>query len=374
MEEKKDHKIYKYTNKVNGKVYIGRTCNSLKRRAHADGSGYKSCTYFWNAIQKYGWENFEGEVLEERLTDKEAAKREIFYIHEYDSIDFTKGYNLLDSDYKTYSDAVRKKVSEHSKGKVVSEETRKKLSNAKKGKKLSEETRKRMSIARRGRKLSEEARKKLSDAKKGKKLSEDHKKKLSKVKKGKYKGKNSPAWGRVVSEEVRKRLSKINKGKKLSGEICKKMSLSHKGQIPWNKGKKLTACQKVNLGKNSKGKNSPISRSIVCVETGIKYYSITYASECTGIGMKNISFALNKGGNRTAGGFHWRYVLSSENFKIGRKIMCVETGIEYYSIKEAAEQLNLSKGGISEALRRGQCSGGYHWKYVEPQALVEDEE
>ena len=58
--------IYKYT-APNGKSYIGQTINSLKTRAKniISGTGYKKCTLFWKAIQKYGWNNFQVEILEE---------------------------------------------------------------------------------------------------------------------------------------------------------------------------------------------------------------------------------------------------------------------------------------------------------------------
>ena len=41
--------IYIYKNKVNGKVYIGQTCETLARRARG-GYGYKGCPHFYNAI------------------------------------------------------------------------------------------------------------------------------------------------------------------------------------------------------------------------------------------------------------------------------------------------------------------------------------
>lgn len=89
-EERRDHKIYKYTNKVNGKVYIGRTCRTLKERAGHNGSYYESCPYFWRAIKKYGWDSFEGKIIEEGLSDTEAAVKEIFYINLYESADSKK--------------------------------------------------------------------------------------------------------------------------------------------------------------------------------------------------------------------------------------------------------------------------------------------
>jgi hypothetical protein len=42
--------IYKYENKVNHKVYIGQTKQSMAERARKQGAGYKACKAFWNAI------------------------------------------------------------------------------------------------------------------------------------------------------------------------------------------------------------------------------------------------------------------------------------------------------------------------------------
>lgn len=53
--------IYKYTS-PNNKSYIGQTINTIKKRAN-NGNGYKNCSVFWNAIQKYKWENFSFEIL-----------------------------------------------------------------------------------------------------------------------------------------------------------------------------------------------------------------------------------------------------------------------------------------------------------------------
>ena len=46
--EDRRYKVYVYTNKVNGKKYVGQTNKSLIRRAHKDGSGYSSCPIFSN--------------------------------------------------------------------------------------------------------------------------------------------------------------------------------------------------------------------------------------------------------------------------------------------------------------------------------------
>lgn len=68
--------IYKHTNLINNKVYIGQTCQELSRRWRPHGEGYKDSPKFWTAIQKYGWENFAHEIIETDLTQEEANLRE----------------------------------------------------------------------------------------------------------------------------------------------------------------------------------------------------------------------------------------------------------------------------------------------------------
>ena len=83
--------IYKHTNKINNKSYIGQTCQDPKIRWR-NGKGYKPCIKFYNAIQKYGWENFSHQILESNLTLEQANQKEIYYIKLYDSVN--NGYNL----------------------------------------------------------------------------------------------------------------------------------------------------------------------------------------------------------------------------------------------------------------------------------------
>ena len=79
-----DYKIYVHVNKVNGKIYIGQTkSENLNRRWNTDGSGYKTNTHFWNAIQKYGWDNFNHVVLIEDLSLEEANLIEEELIKKY---------------------------------------------------------------------------------------------------------------------------------------------------------------------------------------------------------------------------------------------------------------------------------------------------
>lgn len=85
---KKVRGIYKVTNKINGKVYIGQSVDIGRRwREHMNA---KDDIYFHKAIQKYGVENFEWEVIEQ-CKKKDLDEREIYWIEYYDS--FNKGYN-----------------------------------------------------------------------------------------------------------------------------------------------------------------------------------------------------------------------------------------------------------------------------------------
>ena len=82
--------IYKITNKVNEKAYIGQTRYTVEFRWKQH-QFKKDKTYFHNAIHKYGAENFTVEVLEE-CNIEDLNNREIFYIAKFDT--FKNGYNL----------------------------------------------------------------------------------------------------------------------------------------------------------------------------------------------------------------------------------------------------------------------------------------
>lgn len=83
--------IYKYTS-PSGFSYIGQTIHSLEERAGHGGKGYKGCSRFYAAIQKYGWENFEVEILAE-VKYKDLDEAEIKYIQIFNTLS-PNGYNL----------------------------------------------------------------------------------------------------------------------------------------------------------------------------------------------------------------------------------------------------------------------------------------
>ncbi len=86
-------KIYKHTNKINGKCYIGQTCRKNLNERWNNGKGYNG-TVFAKAIEKYGWDNFEHEIIEDNiLTQEEANEREQYWIEYYGSYG-ENGYNM----------------------------------------------------------------------------------------------------------------------------------------------------------------------------------------------------------------------------------------------------------------------------------------
>jgi hypothetical protein len=85
--------VYVHINKINGKRYYGIT-SQLPRERWKRGSPYKKQKKFYNAIQKYGWDNFEHIVLYSGLSHKEAAKIEIALIEEFHTTESAYGYNV----------------------------------------------------------------------------------------------------------------------------------------------------------------------------------------------------------------------------------------------------------------------------------------
>ena len=96
--------IYAHKNQINGKIYIGQTCQEKLNDRWKNGHGYKTCTYFYKAIQKYGWDNFDHLILEQgNWTPEEANEKEQYYIQKYDSTNPQKGYNILKGEQKEIS-------------------------------------------------------------------------------------------------------------------------------------------------------------------------------------------------------------------------------------------------------------------------------
>ena len=138
--------IYRHTNLINGKVYIGQTCQKPEYRWGKDGNGYKNSPHFYSAIQQYGWNAFQHEILYSGLTQEEANKIETELILKYDSNNPSKGYNSeTGGKNKTPNEETRLRQSIAAQNRpIVTEETKKKLSAISLGLKRSDETREKM--------------------------------------------------------------------------------------------------------------------------------------------------------------------------------------------------------------------------------------
>jgi group I intron endonuclease len=105
--------IYKFRNRVNEKVYIGRTDNFERRlvehRASVkSGKGYA----LHDAIRKYGWENFDYGVIDQAETLQEVVAKELEHIVKHDSV--RTGYNAtLETNHGGNNWAGRKNTPEY---------------------------------------------------------------------------------------------------------------------------------------------------------------------------------------------------------------------------------------------------------------------
>lgn len=84
--------VYMHNNKINNKKYIGMTKRKVEKRWQNNGKGYSRQTKFFNAILKYGWDNFDHVILEHCETEEEALNKEAFYINKFNTIN--NGYNV----------------------------------------------------------------------------------------------------------------------------------------------------------------------------------------------------------------------------------------------------------------------------------------
>jgi group I intron endonuclease len=127
--EKHSFCVYMHNNKINNKKYIGQSCN-IKERWGSNGAHYQSCPHFWNAIQKYGWDNFEHIILKQDLTSDEANDYEKYYIQKYNTINPDYGYNIVNSG----QNGELPYISEYLKEKWKDPEYRKKMTELNSGK------------------------------------------------------------------------------------------------------------------------------------------------------------------------------------------------------------------------------------------------
>lgn len=180
--------VYKWTNKINGKIYVGQSRNLNRRKQKF--LNFKVSyggIYIDNARNKYNSSIYWDYEVLEHVPFENIDEREKYYIELYKSTDKEIGYNLRSGGNNGFeiTDELRKIQSESHKGQV----------SWAKGKKFSEEHCRKLSESKKGH----------IPWNKGKEWSEEHKEKLRKSKEN-------------ISDETRKRMSESHKGKTFSDE------------------------------------------------------------------------------------------------------------------------------------------------------------
>lgn len=237
MKKEKVYFIYVTENLINGKLYIGQhTCDYDKQFTDGYlGSGHA----FKNALKKYGEENFRRIIVEYANNPEELDELEAKYVDD-EVIESDRFYNLKTggSSRIIYSEELRKKIGETSRGRHHSEETKERLRKANSGENnpmFGKSGILAPCYGRTGNKHpmfgkhhSEETKKKISEHSShhnlGIHLSDETKQKISQANKG-----NKNCLGRKLSEETKAKIGAKSKGRHHSEEARKKMSIAQKG-------------------------------------------------------------------------------------------------------------------------------------------------
>lgn len=272
--------IYKTTNLINCKFYVGQDSNNNLTYL---GSG----EYLKRAIKKYGKENFIKEILEVCESLDELNEREKFWITNLSAT--TYGYNISFGGQVGWFKGLKhkpesiEKIREKSTGRKFSPEVIEKLkgkNNHFYGKNHSNETKEKISKSNKG---NPSWNKELKNI-----YSEETLKKMSKAKLG-----NKYWLGKTHSDETKKKLSDINKGKKMSPEVKEKISKSNKGRVSWNKGKMLDEDIKCKISKTLQKeiyliKNGVITHIFNSSEDAAQFFNVSFKTIGNYCRLKNI--------------------------------------------------------------------------------------
>lgn len=202
--------IYMHKNKVNGKKYIGQTCQKPEYRWGKEGKRYEQCPLFYSAIKKYGWDNFEHIIISTGLSAEEANLKEQELIAFYKTTQEEFGYNLQKGgNSRVINESTKKKLSFSTTNRWKDPEFKKYFSDLMKQKWQDPVYREKVIKAKIGKShISEEGKKRISEARKkyiaeygtptqGKGHSEEAKQKIRESKLGE----KNPMYGKTTSDK-----------------------------------------------------------------------------------------------------------------------------------------------------------------------------
>ena len=215
MKKEKSFYVYKITNLITEKLYIGKTSNIsarwLRHLSTARTKYKRSYSYIHRSMNKYGFENFIIEMIAGCKNEEEAFKIETNCIKLYNSKNNQFGYNLTDG-------------GDGCSGRKDSQETINKRSNS-------------LSIT-------------LGD--------------------GRYLGEKAPFYGKKHSIESKNKMSKAHLGKTLSEKVVKQISARMSGQQNPMLGKTHTEEAKAKIAESTRKRLTKFS-SKECEEIRAQY-------------------------------------------------------------------------------------------------------
>ena len=313
--DEKKYCVYKHTS-PSGKVYIGITNKyPPEKRWYSNGSGYKRQQYFWRAIQKYGWDNFEHKILFKNLTKEEACAKEIELIKVYDSTNPEKGYNCSTGGENHLAGVQWTDTMKNNRSKLYTGN---------------------------------------GNPFYGKKHSEASKEKMSKS----HMGHDAPNKGKSPSDETLQLWSQQRKGKYFGS--AQPMSKEAKGRSSVSRNFQKKAVIQLD-----------INRNIIA-----EYESINQGSKLTGISVSAISKCCHKQ-RQEAGGYLWEFKNNKDSYNIDSVITSKTRPViqldknqkiiaKYNSISEASRITGVATTGIGACCKyKRLTAGGYIWRYQE---------
>lgn len=274
--------VYKVTNKLNNKVYIGKANdpqNRWKKHLYISKYGKKEYGFYYlhAAIIKYGKDNFSFEIIEECNNENDALNKEIYWIKYYNSNNREIGYNLTNGGEgvsgRKYTDEEKKIKSDYMHlywethihpciGLHISSEHKEKISKANSGKILNNDTKIKISKANSGENNGNYNKIESSESRqnRGKKISETKKKNnlLSKIISqetiNKLKLANKEKSSHKLTYDQKDKIIELYKsGKFLKRDLAKQFNVEEKTiiyvlrfweKVKYNQSNKLTQDQK----------------------------------------------------------------------------------------------------------------------------------
>ena len=312
--------IYKITNIVDGKVYIGQTNVNFENREYAHryelSKGIHKNTHLQSAANKYGLENFVFEKIQECDTE-ELDALETLWINLFNSTNRSNGYNFEGGG---------------SKNKTAHDETRRKLSL--KGKAFSKTSKGRALIRKRAQAAAGH---KNYNAKKV--ICINDKKVFGCI--------------RYASEYYnvnRSDVSAVCRGLRISVSDLQ-FAYFEEGKIYELKERKSTA-----------GKDNHNARKVICIDTGEIFNTMTEAAQKFGLNMKNIC-QVCRGDKLSTGGLQFAYFEEHKEYKLkelpvhekgnhpcARKIICINDKKIFSSVIEASEYYGITYQNLHQVV------------------------